>query len=150
MGIFEENMFDRIAEEIIKKAMKEGAFDNLAGKGKPLDLQDDPLTPQEWKTAYKLLRDNGFALPWVEERNEIVDGIEKCCSQTREAYRSADTRFEREKIVSRFQEKIEAINRRIFQYNLQAPSIHFQLRLLDAKTEVSKLDEDERNPREGS
>lgn len=134
-------MFDRIVEEIIKNAMKEGAFDNLAGKGKPLDLQDDPLTPQEWKTAYKLLRDNGFALPWVEERNEIEDSIEKSRSQAQEAYSTADTRFEREKIISRFLEKIEAINRRIFQYNLQAPSTHFQHRLLDPQAEVRKLDE---------
>ena len=143
-------MFDRSVEEIIKKAMKEGAFDNLAGKGRPLDLQDDSLTPQEWKTAYKLLRDNGFALPWVEERNQIEDGIEKCRSQAQEAYRTADTRFEREKIISRFKENIETINRRIFQYNLQAPSTHFQRRLLDLQAEIRKLDEDKRNPGEGS
>ncbi len=143
-------MFDRIVEEMIKKAMQEGVFDNLAGKGRPLDLQDDPLTPQEWKTAYKLLRDNGFALPWVEERNQIEEGIEKCRSQALEAYRTADTRFERGKIIHRFQEQIETINRRIFQYNLQAPSTHFQRRLLDLKAEVRKLEEDERDPGEGS
>ena len=32
--------FDRIVEAIIKDAMERGEFDNLPGKGKPIDLTE--------------------------------------------------------------------------------------------------------------
>ena len=37
--------FWRIAEERIKEAQRAGAFDNLPGKGKPLDLEDLSWVP---------------------------------------------------------------------------------------------------------
>ncbi len=34
--------FDRIVEEKIRAAMEAGAFNNLPGKGKPLNLEENP------------------------------------------------------------------------------------------------------------
>jgi len=58
-------------EEIIQKAMQEGAFDNLPGKGQPLDLDDNPHLDPEWQLAYHLLKENGYAPEFIEKRQII-------------------------------------------------------------------------------
>src|SRR3990172_10749312 len=58
-------------EEIIQQAIKDGAFDNLPGKGKPLNLEDNPFIDPEWQLAYHLLKQNGFAPQFIEERQAI-------------------------------------------------------------------------------
>ncbi len=43
--------FYRIAEEKIVEAQKAGTFDNLPGKGKPLELEDLSWVPEELRIA---------------------------------------------------------------------------------------------------
>ncbi|GAB6037822.1 DUF1992 domain-containing protein [Fundidesulfovibrio butyratiphilus] len=50
-----------IAEQRILEAMEKGEFDNLPGKGKPLDLDDDANVPEDLRMAYKLLKNAGYA-----------------------------------------------------------------------------------------
>ncbi len=47
-------------EEQIKKAMAEGAFDNLAGKGKPLDLEGYFQTPEHLRMCFSILKSGDF------------------------------------------------------------------------------------------
>lgn len=62
-----------IAERKICEAMARGEFDDLAGKGKPLAMDDDPAgVPDEYRMAYKILKNAGFIPPEVELRKEIV------------------------------------------------------------------------------
>ncbi|HEX5417147.1 MAG TPA: DUF1992 domain-containing protein, partial [Chloroflexota bacterium] len=62
------------AMDAIERAIAEGAFDNLPGKGQPLDLSDDnnPFVPDDMRLAYRILRNAGVRLPWIEER-QIID-----------------------------------------------------------------------------
>lgn len=61
----------RIVEDRIQKAQEEGAFDNLPGKGKPLELDDDSFVPEELRLTYKILK-NSRCLPIeMEMRKEI-------------------------------------------------------------------------------
>jgi hypothetical protein len=39
--------FNKIIEDRIQRAQQEGAFDNLPGKGKPLDFEDDSFIPED-------------------------------------------------------------------------------------------------------
>lgn len=66
-------MLDVLAEQRIEEAMREGAFEDLPGAGKPLDLHDDRLVPEELRAAYRLLRNAGFVPPEVEARKEIAE-----------------------------------------------------------------------------
>jgi len=60
-----------IAEERIRKAQEEGMFDNLPGKGKPLQLEDDSRIPEDLRLVYKILK-NANCLPLeMELRKEI-------------------------------------------------------------------------------
>ena len=59
-------------EASIQEAMLRGDFDNLKGKGKPIDLQDYFDTPEESRITFSLLRSNGFIPPELELRQEIT------------------------------------------------------------------------------
>ena len=63
---------DKIVEEAIKNAQREGKFNNLPGKGKPIDLTAYFETPEEIRLAQTLLKNSGFSPVEVELLNEIV------------------------------------------------------------------------------
>lgn len=132
------SLFGKSADEIIKRAMQDGAFDNLPGKGKPLTLDDNPHEPEEWRTAYRMLRSNGYSLPWLELRREIEEAVDRARFDARSARESGPEDFwNQQKAV--FQQRIEALNQRIFQYNLQAPSPVFHRQPLDLARELDAL-----------
>jgi hypothetical protein len=47
-------------EQKIREAMARGEFDNLPGKGKPLDLEAYFNTPEDLRMAYSILKSNDF------------------------------------------------------------------------------------------
>jgi hypothetical protein len=61
-----------VAERKILEAIERGEFDDLPGKGKPLDLSDEPMVPPELRVAYKVLKNAGYLPPELELRSEIV------------------------------------------------------------------------------
>lgn len=65
--------FDKAVESIIKEAMERGEFDDLPGKGKPLDLTDYFNTPEEVRAAHSILKNAGMAPREVELLKEIAE-----------------------------------------------------------------------------
>jgi hypothetical protein len=63
--------FSKIAEERIREAQQNGAFDDLPGKGKPLQLDDWSSVPDELRVAYHLLKNAHVLPPEAELRKEI-------------------------------------------------------------------------------
>lgn len=63
--------FEAIVEERIKAALKQGRFDNLEGKGKPLVFEDSHV-PEDLRMAHKILKNSGFLPPEVEIRKQIT------------------------------------------------------------------------------
>ena len=60
-------------EKMIQKAIAAGEFDNLSGKGKPLDLTGYFNTPEDMRMAYSLLKSNQFVPEEVELMKEIAE-----------------------------------------------------------------------------
>ncbi len=63
-------MFESLAERRIAQAIANGELDDLPGAGKPLDLDDDALVPEEWRMAHRILKNAGYApeevrKPWL-------------------------------------------------------------------------------------
>ena len=54
--------FWRIAEERILEAQRRGDFDNLPGKGQPLQLEDLSWVPEDLRLGYHVLK-NAHVLP---------------------------------------------------------------------------------------
>lgn len=65
--------FDKIVEELIKEAQERGEFDNLPGKGKPIDLSAYFEMPEDTRVAQSLLKNAGFTSREVELLNEIAE-----------------------------------------------------------------------------
>ena len=63
----------KIVEERIHKAQQEGVFDNLPGKGKPLNLDDDSLIPEDLRLSFKVLKNAGCLPIEMELRKEIFN-----------------------------------------------------------------------------
>jgi hypothetical protein len=63
--------FWRIAEERIKEAQRAGAFDNLPGKGKPLELEDLSWVPDELRVSYYILKKAHVLPPEVELLKDV-------------------------------------------------------------------------------
>ena len=65
----------RVVEERILEAQRAGAFDNLPGKGKPLNLDDESRVPEELRVAYRVLK-NAHVLPPEAELLKEIHRIE--------------------------------------------------------------------------
>ncbi|RUM87223.1 MAG: DUF1992 domain-containing protein [Thermodesulfatator sp.] len=64
-------IFQKLAEERIQEAIRNGEFDDLPGKGQPLQMEDLSFVPEEVRLAYKVLKNAGFVPPELELRREI-------------------------------------------------------------------------------
>ena len=63
--------FSKIVEERIRKAIQKGEFDNLAGAGQPLKLEEDRHIAEELRLAHKILKNAECLPPEIELKKEI-------------------------------------------------------------------------------
>jgi hypothetical protein len=61
-----------LAESKIRAAMADGEFDNLPGRGRPLEFEDLSGVPAELRMGFKLLRNAGCLPPELEARKEVT------------------------------------------------------------------------------
>ena len=60
-------------ERQIQKAIAEGAFENLEGEGKPLNLDAYFAAPEDVRMGYSILKSNQFVPEEVDRFKEISD-----------------------------------------------------------------------------
>ena len=65
-------MLDAQVEQRILQAIKYGEFDDLPGSGKPLDLEDDRLIPEELRLAYRILKNAGYVPREIQLFNQLA------------------------------------------------------------------------------
>ena len=73
-----------LVEARIRKAMAEGEFDNLPGKGKPIDLSKYYGVPEHLRIAYHMMKDSGFIPEEVRLKKEmeiLKEKIKQCKSE---------------------------------------------------------------------
>lgn len=73
--------FDRLVEQKIQEAMREGEFENLEGEGQPINLDLYFATPPELRAGYSVLK-NARVLPeemeLLKEANAMRLELETC------------------------------------------------------------------------
>jgi DnaJ family protein C protein 28 len=138
-------------EELMRQAMAEGKFDNLPGKGKPLKLgTENPHIDPTWELAYKILKDAGYSLPWIETIHEIEADIESARKELKLAWEwylaargekssasYAAAEWQQAQLV--FRDKLSVLNQRIRNYNLDVPNARFQRPILNLNQEINRL-----------
>ncbi|CAN6477093.1 unnamed protein product [Victoria cruziana] len=112
-----------VVEQIIWKSMEEGQFENLPGKGKPLNLNSNPHADPADDTLYRILSRNGCAPEWVELNKEIRTKIAEWRTSLRKVWRcrSSETASEWQQESEVLKKKIRTINNMVFRYNLIVP-----------------------------
>ena len=63
--------FSKIVEERIREAQLKGEFENLAGAGQPLELEEDRHIAEELRLSYKILKNADCLPPEIELKKEI-------------------------------------------------------------------------------
>lgn len=118
--------WETLAERRIREAMEEGAYDDLPGRGKPLDLRVDPYVDPATRLGNELLRNNGYSLPWIETARELRRLRDELLERAR---RLGPDASERER--KRLRDDAAALNRRIRDHNLTVPVPGMAVRPLD-------------------
>ena len=98
-----------IAEKRIEEAQARGEFDDLPGRGHPLELEDMSHVPEELRMAYKILRNAGCLPPELAERKEInrlVDLLEQCEDEQERVRQMQKLRFMIQRARMRYQRSI--------------------------------------------
>lgn len=75
-----------VVEQRIWHSMEEGQFENLPGRGKPLELKTNPHADPAEDTLYRILMRNGCAPEWVELNKEIRCKINEWRSALKKAW----------------------------------------------------------------
>lgn len=145
-------------DQQIREAQDQGAFDNLPGRGQPLNLAPNPYA-QDQELAFKILKDAGYAPEWIELDKVIRGRLEKALAtlagrwewremRLSELQHHSDNQSERERqrveagwqsAVAAFTAEVDGINREIGQLNLKVPSARFQRSKVDPAREVERL-----------
>src|SRR5215469_14220670 len=97
---FEENV-----DEKIKEAIARGEFDNLPGKGKPLDLDAYFATPEHLRMGYSILK-NADIIP---EEMELMRQIE----DLKRSLDCSTTSMEKKVLRQQLSEKLTNLNMRM-------------------------------------
>lgn len=134
--------WNHIAESQIREAMESGAFDDLPGKGQPLDLPVSPFEDPLAATFRRILRDNGTTHPLIEARRAIEEEIASCRRRLEFAARSrgksgSERAWEYE--VTRFCSDAAALNREIKLHNLRTTIPNLALHTIDIERMIQEL-----------
>jgi hypothetical protein len=78
-----------VSEDRIKRAYKDGEFENLPGYGKPLILEDLSAVPEHLRMAYKMLKNAGFSPEEQRLRQEVmsIEDLIRTCENPEEKNR---------------------------------------------------------------
>ncbi len=88
---------EKAVEAIIREAQERGDFDNLKGKGQPIDLSAYFETPEDVRMAYSLLKNAGMAAVEVDLLGEIAALKERLSTTYDEKNRNRIKQMIREK-----------------------------------------------------
>jgi hypothetical protein len=141
--------WESLIDQKIREAMERGEFDDLPGKGQPVDTSENPFEDPEMRLAHRMLRNAGFAPSWIEERKDIDSEFEIARNQLSRAWtvlqnavgtdneRGAIVRWE--KALTSFREEARELNSRITKWNLKVPAAGFQRKMIDAGREIELI-----------
>jgi DnaJ family protein C protein 28 len=143
------NRWESLIDQKIREAMEQGEFDNLSGKGAPIDLSENPFEDPDWRTAHRLLRNAGFAPAWIEERKDIDAEVEILRHQLRRVWAilenargtkdesGAEDRWQQ--ALALFSRQVTQLNRRIVAWNLKVPTAGLQRKRIDPQREIEEV-----------
>jgi hypothetical protein len=138
----------------IEEAMREGKFDNLRGKGKPLNPAPEPHVPPDMQMANSLLTNNDLTPAWISDRGQVLAAIERFRRQlhlalvdhhaARAAAQNPTERASEERRwqaqIAAWQEEVRTLNRRIELQNFKQPVTFLEIFKVRLDDEVRRTE----------
>lgn len=146
--------FENHIDRMVREARDAGHFNNLAGHGKPLNLEDNPFAG-EWGAAYRMVANSGATLPWIDLNNDILQLDEQRRQLLQKAAQYAKKmqeavflrpeqvpwyKRERERQRKQFQQHVERYNAEIYRFNIMCPVHALAKATLPVKAELQLFD----------
>jgi hypothetical protein len=97
--------FQKNVDEKIQEAIASGEFDNLPGKGKPLDLDAYFATPEHLRMGYSILK-SADIIPEEMELLRQIEGLKRTLG-------SPTTGIEKRELRQQLSEKLTNLNMRM-------------------------------------
>lgn len=138
-----------VIEELIQEGMDNGLFDNLPGKGKPLNLNKNPYAA-DMQLANELLKENDLPPAWILQRNEILAKIAKLRTEIERQWAWHEREFaiatmEKGRLTLRWDDyclkwakEIVVLNKVIDSFNLKRPFDNIEIFKLDLESELKR------------
>lgn len=141
------NVIDRLVEDLIQESMHKGDFDNLPGKGRPLDYTErNPLVDTMTHNINKILINNGYAPEWITLEKDIRSGIrdvrEKLAIERNRLGEPPFSSVEEKRWtyhVEKFRMSLLDINKQIEKFNLIVPLFQKQMLPYDLDRECTRI-----------
>ncbi|KAL4222156.1 subfamily C [Mactra antiquata] len=142
------NSMDRLVEDMIQESMSRGDFDNLSGKGKPLDFTRE--VPYMDKISHKLneiLVKDDVQPDWIMKQKEIRTDLKKfreTLAKERKRFeiinvKDNDTQKMWNRQINNLKENLSDINSKIQDYNLIVPILTNQMMPYDFDREYNRV-----------
>ena len=131
------NNLERIANEMIKDAIKKGEFSELPGHGRPIEnAYENPVLSTMEHKINAMLGNSGFAPDWIlldrEIRSKLVELKERILAEWNRCgpHPMSDSKSaEWEQNLLLFQHDLDVINKKIRDRNLKGPLVGQKVRL---------------------
>lgn len=112
---------ETLLDRQIREAMAEGRFDNLPHQGKPLPNDENPYAA-EWGLAFHVLKNAGFAPPWIEADKEVRELLARRDAIFVRVTSGAASLLARRQARTQLESLVAQINAAIARLNAEAPS----------------------------
>ncbi|XP_077198703.1 dnaJ homolog subfamily C member 28 [Paroedura picta] len=139
---------ERLVEDLIQESMAKGDFDNLSGKGKPLQkFSDCPHIDPMTHNLNRILIDNGYQPEWILMQKEIRETIEKLRKDLIASRKKLGDPMTLHKtklwneVCEQFTENVKNLNKRINDFNLIVPILSRQMVHFNANKEIARAQE---------
>jgi len=130
---------ETLLERQIREAMADGRFDDLPHQGAPLPNDENPHAG-EWGLAFKMLKDAGYAPPWIEADKEVRALLERRDAILSRVRGNPPTALGRERDRERIERLVRDANAAISRLNSEAPSTRQHRRQLVLADELAAYD----------
>jgi len=130
--------WEALIDRQIQEAVEEGKFENLPHQGKPLPNDDNPYAA-DWGLAFHVLKNAGFAPPWIEadkEVRELLSRRDAILARAADGLEPSDFAQRRDRAA--IEKLVAAANAAIARLNAEAPSARQHRRPLSLEAELTR------------
>jgi DnaJ family protein C protein 28 len=144
--------WDNLIEDLIEEGRQRGLFDDLSGKGRPLEMRPS-LYEGSAALSNQLLKDNNLRPVWLSHRLSVQERIEQFRSDVARTWQRYDTAFQQavgethrtaltigwDDECRRWEREIVEINKLVSNYNLRRPTSNLEIFSLRISDELKRV-----------